>query len=669
MVNFENISTVSFEKAIDALVNAHSQNSNKGKLLKEWFEESFNTSAAVSHIKEDKQTGNRVTEQFKHKLPIVVFVCENEINRKTLIKNVRDKSYQELNTVLIMSSTAPYEYEILLSKEENDFTMWAQTMLGVSLEQFESLSESAIQRENDFKKYLIQVVGNKQENIEGYLSHLNRVFVKDILRQYTGNPFIYETTDIDLLDLVLKKVRQSKEDQKGNRTSSSRISRYIKFLQGVTNDISKDLLSLQKIVYGAPGTGKSFGTDDKIREIYPSKEEQKENVFRTTFHPDSDYSTFVGAYKPTKVKAKQSQVILDYDSLVDRYKEYIEVKKNMTIASTLMGYDYHDSIVKMQPQHTIGELVADAYKNNTTYDSVLRGGMAVYESNPSVKSDKITYSFVPQTFTKAYIQAWKNFIAGEKKPVFLVIEEINRGNCAQIFGDLFQLLDRDDETGMSSYPIKPDTDLGNFIADELSGFAGKVPECQSIIEGEELLLPSNLHIWATMNTSDQSLFPIDSAFKRRWKWEYVKIKKGVDKKTQQPLDWTIKFDHDNGECNHKWWDFIQQINKIIASMTSSADKQLGYFFCKPDKKEDDAEKNTIISEEAFVGKVVFYLWNDVFKNYAMDEGNLFKFKSKPDAKEEDLTFPDFYDNEGKVNGYVAAQFIEHVMTWEKDKED
>lgn len=478
-----------------------------------------------------------------------------------------------------------------------------------------------------------------------YAAELNGAFL--MYRYFRNHPEMLERTQVDMMSLVLNDYTGYKKQQKH-------------FLSGQP---------LQKIVYGAPGTGKSFGTDDKIKEIHPSKEEQKENVFRTTFHPDSDYSTFVGAYKPTKVKAKQSQVILDYDSLVDRYKEYIEVKKNMTIASTLMGYDYHDSIVKMQPQHTIGELVADAYKNNTTYDSVLRGGMAVYESNPSVKSDKITYSFVPQTFTKAYIQAWKNYISGDKKPVFLVIEEINRGNCAQIFGDLFQLLDRDDETGMSSYPIKPDTDLGNFIADELSGLAGKMPECQSIIEGEELLLPSNLHIWATMNTSDQSLFPIDSAFKRRWKWEYVKIKNGVDKKTQQPLDWTIKFDHDNGECNHKWWDFIQQINKIIASMTSSADKQLGYFFCKPDKQENDAEKNTIISEEAFVGKVVFYLWNDVFKNYAMDEGNLFKFKAKPDTKDEDLTFPDFYDEEGNVNGYVAAQFIDHVMAWEKDKED
>lgn len=668
MEKFDSITKASFEEAVDALLNAHSQNSNKGKLLKEWFANSFGTSATVSHIKEDKQTGNRVKEQFDHKLPIVVFVCADEINRNTLIKNVREKSYPELNTVLIMSSGIPHKYETLLSKDDDVFTMWAQANLGIIPEQLEALSDLAKQRESDFKNYLVNVVGNKQENLEGYLSHLDRSFVKTILRQYTGKPFVYETTDLDLLDLVLKKVRQSPEDQKGNRNSSSRISRYVKFLQGITDGMKKILLPHQKIVYGAPGTGKSFATDDKIKEIYPSKDEQKNNVFRTTFHPDSDYSTFVGAYKPTK---NVGQKLVGKEELLIKCKEYATRPGYNNQNLTQFGYDFSLSLQKITKEDktfAYAGFLTEAGVTDTSATSYVTAGMDLYSKTAS-KIANITYSFVPQTFTKAYIQAWKNFFTGDKKPVFLVIEEINRGNCAQIFGDLFQLLDRDDETGISCYPIKPDTDLGTFIADELSGLFDNASEWQSIVEGEELLLPSNLHVWATMNTSDQSLFPIDSAFKRRWKWEYVKIKNGVDKKTQQPLDWEIKFDHENGGCNHKWWDFIQQINKIIASMTSSADKQLGYFFCKPDKKEDDAEKNTIISEEAFVGKVVFYLWNDVFKNYAMDEGNLFKFKTKPDAKDEDLTFPDFYDEEGKVNGYVAAQFIEHVMAWEKDKED
>lgn len=501
-----------------------------------------------------------------------------------------------------------------------------------------------------FLLWLLRDKGFNEENVHALKAELLRYYTEAFCDALFTS---LEDEDFDYLEFSETKVSIEKNDidkLHGNLSSSG------------TKNIK---LPLQKIVYGAPGTGKSFSTDDKIKEIYPSKEEQKNNVFRTTFHPDSDYSTFVGAYKPTMVKAKQSQVILDYDSLVDKYKEYIEIKKNMTIASTLMGYEYHDSIVKMQPQHTIGELVADAYKNNTTYDSVLRGGMAVYESNPSTKSDKITYSFVPQTFTKAYIQAWRNYIVGEKKPVFLVIEEINRGNCAQIFGDLFQLLDRDDDTGMSSYPIKPDTDLGAYLADELKDIAHKATEWQSVVEGEYLLLPSNLHIWATMNTSDQSLFPIDSAFKRRWDWKYVRINEGKGK-DKQPLNFRIQFTTLEGEkVDESWWDFIQKINEKIEVATKSEDKKLGYFFCKPDKKANETDKdNTIISAETFVGKVVFYLWQDVFKDYGFKSDI---FKKDGNAR---LAFHDFYphniepDEEKNPEGIdlkLVKKFIDKVM--------
>ena len=159
------------------------------------------------------------------------------------------------------------------------------------------------------------------------------------------------------------------------------------------------------------------------------------------------------------------------------------------------------------------------------------------------------------------------------------------------------------------------------------------------------MLPSNLYIWATMNTSDQSLFPIDSAFKRRWNWKYIKIK-------------------NHPECNHQikvgdeeydWWQFITKINAIIASMTSSADKQLGYFFCKA--------KNGEIDEETFVSKVIFYLWNDVFKDYGFEDASLFRYTDK-DGIEKDLTFPDFYDENGdNVDTERLADFLKKVMEW------
>lgn len=305
----------------------------------------------------------------------------------------------------------------------------------------------------------------------------------------------------------------------------------------------------QQIFYGAPGTGKSH-TVNEVTELQP-----QENIFRTTFHPDSDYSTFVGCYKPSMT-----------------YKPV----------------------------------------RNVAGDVVKKDGKEVFEK-------VIAYSFCPQSFTKAYLRAWQT-----EENVFLIIEEINRGNCAQIFGDLFQLLDRKDD-GFSEYPIKADNDLASYIAEQLSEYARTdIPE--SVKNGEELILPSNLYIWATMNTSDQSLFPIDSAFKRRWDWQYTPISDGKQ-------GWKVEV---NG-IYYDWWDFLQKINEQIGSTTNSEDKKLGYYFCKATKG--------IINAETFVGKVIFYIWNDVFKDFAEEAGDLFK-----DTDGSLLSFNKFYTvgEDGKV---------------------
>lgn len=396
---------------------------------------------------------------------------------------------------------------------------------------------------------------------------------------------------------------------------------------------------LQQIYYGAPGTGKSHETN-KIAKIFP-------NTIRTTFHPDSDYSTFVGAYKPT----------------------------------TTTNYKYGlDSVGKTVP---IG---LNKDENGKTIPFAER---------------KVEYKFVKQSFLKAYIKAWKSFKeicvdGGEVAPQFLIIEEINRGNCAQIFGDLFQLLDRNKE-GFSEYPIETDEDIVKALLedkpeDKLSfGMNGLelLPEqmnyinsifnkdgelelnvAEKICKGEVLVLPCNFYIWATMNTSDQSLFPIDSAFKRRWEWKYMKIREGKDE-NGEVLNWKIIVkDKDKNNVNIlgredlSWWEFIQKINEIIASMTLSADKQLGYFFCKA--------KEGVIDERTFVGKVIFYLWNDVFKDYGFEDSYLFRYKTTVNGNEveKDLTFPDFYDEDGEnIDSVRLVDFIERVMNWEKTNQE
>jgi len=339
-----------------------------------------------------------------------------------------------------------------------------------------------------------------------------------------------------------------------------------------------DSLSKSLIFYGAPGTGKS---NTIKREV----DEKGRKCFRTTFHPDSDYSSFVGAYKPTM-------------------KESFITKDGIT-----------------------------------------------------TKEEKIIYTFCPQAFTHAYVEAWKT-----EEEVYLVIEEINRGNCAQIFGDLFQLLDR--KNGISEYPVEADADLQSYLQKTLAD-TSRTDIPKDVKSGKKLMLPSNLYIWATMNTSDQSLFPIDSAFKRRWEWKYIKIKEGKDENGNK-LGWKVDVKMDEAGTLLPWWDFIKKINEIIASMTSSADKQLGYFFCC-------AKDGGVIDEETFVSKVIFYLWNDVFKDYGFEDVSLFRYVAKDeDGKEmeNDLTFPDFYDEDGeKVNTERLTDFVKKVMSWKKTNDN
>lgn len=346
------------------------------------------------------------------------------------------------------------------------------------------------------------------------------------------------------------------------------------------NSISK-VDTLQQIFYGAPGTGKSH----VINELTAGKA-----VVRTTFHPDTDYSTFVGAYKPTTKSVPVMTVI---------GKEAVLVKDN--------------------------------------------------EGN-EMTEDKIVYKFVSQAFLQAYVEAWKKYCAIQEneEPLdeYLVIEEINRGNCAQIFGDLFQLLDRGDK-GFSVYPIMADSDMKEMLKKEFAGleikkkesinalFKGGKDIVAQVLKGDILLLPNNLYIWATMNTSDQSLFPIDSAFKRRWDWKYMPI----DTKKE---NWNIEVDGKK----YSWSDFLETVNEQIFEVTKSEDKKLGFYFCRANNHVVDAEK--------FVGKVIFYLYNDVFKDYGYDR----KMFLGEDGKA--IQFHEYFQNNGDINEQMAARFLNNL---------
>ncbi|OZM56874.1 hypothetical protein CIB95_08875 [Lottiidibacillus patelloidae] len=289
------------------------------------------------------------------------------------------------------------------------------------------------------------------------------------------------------------------------------------------------------IYYGAPGTGKSY----KVDQICSSLAIKQDNLFRVTFHPEYDYSDFIGSYKPAVIKGKTS----------------------------------------------------------------IRRGRSREKSQ-----NNITYEFIPGPFIDAYVKAHKD----KENITILVIEEINRGNCSSIFGDIFQLLDRG-HNGHSKYPIKANKELKDYLADRL---------------GEshfELVIPNNLIILATMNTSDQSLFPMDSAFKRRWNWQYVPIDyKDADK-------FNIKI---NGKI-YSWGTFIKKVNEKVTQITESDDKQLGNRFVNT--------SNMDIDEDIFINKVLFYLWNDIYKNEdTTDSRYIFKYVEEHSHDEKTFRFNDLY---------------------------
>lgn len=361
----------------------------------------------------------------------------------------------------------------------------------------------------------------------------------------------------------------------------------------------------QIIYYGAPGTGKSH---------IVKKQTEGESVVRTTFHPDSDYSTFVGCYKPT---------------------------------------------TKPCPMYTSYGEKAVTIKDAT---------------GKELTENRIVYEFVDQAFLQAYVKAWKFYAqateGSDPKKQYLIIEEINRGNCAQIFGDLFQLLDRNGR-GFSDYYIHADNDLKRHIYQKFQDNGVTFSEYHQktidavypkeeesvalrVLSGEILLLPNNLYIWATMNTSDQSLFPIDSAFKRRWDWKYRPIVKGRDEDGKE-LKWRIAAD----TKEYDWWSFLEKINAVIGSTTSSEDKKLGFFFCKA--------IDGVISAETFVSKIIFYLWNDVFKDFGFDE-DIFKDEISADGKYSTLDFDKFYtataNGETIVRKAKVEKFLENLKVEE-----
>ena len=287
--------------------------------------------------------------------------------------------------------------------------------------------------------------------------------------------------------------------------------RPIRFTTGLTSDLPRN-----RILFGAPGTGKSFTLNHEKDTLLADGGEYE----RVTFHPDYSYANFVGTYKPVPCKDSDGK-------------------------------------------------------------------------------DAITYSYVPGPFMRTYVKALQNSRTDAPKPFLLVIEEINRANVAAVFGDVFQLLDRGDDE-VSEYPIQASEDIKKYLAGELGGN----PDDYS-----EIRIPDNMFIWATMNSADQGVFPMDTAFKRRWDFTYL----GIDDSEAGIVGKKVILGQGDYRRIVEWNTLRKAINNELLTYKVNEDKLMGPYFISKKNLPEGEMIDPAVFTRIFKNKVIMYLFDDAAK--------------------------------------------------------
>lgn len=362
-----------------------------------------------------------------------------------------------------------------------------------------------------------------------------------------------------------------------------------------------------RILFGAPGTGKSFTLNrDRVTLLGADNEDDYERV---TFHPDYSYANFVGTYKPVMVDDSTEVISLatekdvlavltdetksaqeKYDQLYDRFKG-----DGLTRLPLLLGL-YTDESFKTRKAD--GSDAAGDNSVERNHGKAIRPYVNLLK--PSSGKKDISYEYVPGPFMRMYVKALKNSRTDNIKPFLLIIEEINRANVAAVFGDIFQLLDRGDDF-VSEYPIQATEDVKKYLAKELGG-----DPC----DYNKIKIPDNMFIWATMNSADQGVFPMDTAFKRRWDFTYL----GIDD-NDQDLQGKYVYLADDKSQKVEWNKLRKAINNFLAKGKINEDKQLGPYFISRSivVPEDGDEINRERFINTFKNKVIMYLFEDAAK--------------------------------------------------------
>lgn len=358
-----------------------------------------------------------------------------------------------------------------------------------------------------------------KDSINAYVSNISNTSLSD-----DSDKSLFFTDDVIVVKdriIVLEKT------EKKNNTQKSAVKKYLQYLIALKGDCIPLIYNTNietsyernRIIFGAPGTGKSYELKKDCMNYLKDKSGTYERV---TFHPDYTYSQFVGAYKP----------VTDDDG-------------------------------------------------------------------------KIRYDFVPGPFMRVYVDALKTGRTDNPQPHILIIEEINRAKVAAVFGDVFQLLDRDDD-GVSEYEIQATEDVKKYLSKELGGKPDNY---------QRIRIPNNMFIWATMNSADQGVFPMDTAFKRRWNFEYLGINQNDDQ-----IKGSILLGSELTQ-NIEWNILRRAINeKLATEYKVNEDKLMGPFFLskKVIKTISDADSTIEDAERflnAFKSKVIMYLYEDAAKQY------------------------------------------------------
>ena len=420
-----------------------------------------------------------------------------------------------------------------------------------------------------------------------YISAIRKDYIQEYLKLFDNRPYMFgDNNDIESVGL--------------------------KYKTGLASEFSRN-----RIVFGAPGTGKSYMVNEDRKNLLG--EDNDLDYERVTFHPDYSYANFVGTYKPVMMSHSNTALSKDDEDVLlvlndktksaqDKYDElYARLKDGeLTRLPLLLGIsnptsDDRDKFTTLKKDGTPAVDSAPMRNHGVGIRKYVK--LLSDEDN----SKEISYEYVPGPFMRVYVEALRNAQTEHPKPYLLIIEEINRANVAAVFGDVFQLLDRGDD-GVSEYPIQASEDIKKYLAKELGG----EPENYAKIR-----IPDNMFIWATMNSADQGVFPMDTAFKRRWDFTYIGIDDNDDEIQGKYVDLGVWPD----SVRVEWNDLRKAINEALAELRINEDKQLGPYFISKNIVVPADGSSQIESKEfirVFKNKVLMYLYEDAAKQKHKD---------------------------------------------------